>query len=143
MRNYHRLVLGSAITLLVSGVLFQSRPAHAMRYVELNIWVNRKPALRTSVGDSGHEDAATVWRYFRRLPLRPMNGYRIKPDPGHPQRATLKGRIYLETRGGTEARVDRLRLIRSPADGQWYVAPAEVERTFRLQKPRKAFSVRP
>jgi hypothetical protein len=113
-----------------------------MRYVELNIWVNRKQVLRTSVGDKGHEDADTVWRYFRTLPLRTMNGYRIKPDPGHPRQATLRGRIYLETRGGTEARVNRLRLVRSPADSKWRVAPEEVERTFKLQKPMKAFSVR-
>lgn len=130
------------ILVLVSGLCLAA-PAYAMRYVELNIWLNRKHELLTSVGDSGHEDAETVWRYFKQFPLCAMNGYRIRPDPGHPRQATLRGWIYIETGGGTDARVNRLRLVRSPTSGKWRVAPEEVERTFKLQSPMKAFSVRP
>jgi hypothetical protein len=126
------------VALVVSGVPLLGRQASAMRYVEFNISVDRKAILRASVGDGGNEDEGTVWRYLKRLPLRPLNGYRLRPDPGHPRQATLKGKIHIDSRVGDGVTVSRLRLVRMPADGKWRVAPQEVERTFKLRKATKA-----
>jgi len=117
--------------LAVAGGLCPGPSAEAMRYVEFNISVDKKLVLRTSVGDSGHEDASTVWRYLKRLPLRTMNGYRVRPDPGRPQQATLKGKVQIVPHVGNVVALDRLRLVRSTEDGKWRLAPEEVERAYR------------
>jgi hypothetical protein len=126
-----------ACWLAVGAAVLTMSAAHqaaAMRYVEFNIKVNNRLVLRASVGDSGHEDEATVWRYLKRLPVRSMNGYRVNPDPGQPLRATLKGKIHLSS--PTEhADLTRLRLVRESPQARWKLAPAEVDRTFKLRKP--------
>lgn len=122
----YRLRVAIAASLL--GAVGLASAAGAMRYVEFNVSLLGRRVLRASQGDRGSEDAATVWRYLRSLPLRSLNGYRIHPDSRYPRTATLQGKICLEGWYSRTVNTDRLRLVRSPADGKWRLAPEEVER---------------
>ena len=78
-----------------------------------------------------------MWRYLKRLELRPVKGSKGEPDSDDPLRATLKGKLTIESRYGGLAEVSELKLVREKDNAPWKVAPAEVERTFKSRtKPK-------
>jgi hypothetical protein len=98
--------------------------------------IDGKVVLETSTGDEG-EDADTVWRYLKHLELRPVKGYKVKPDGGEPLKATLKGKVVIDALYGGRAEVQDLKLVREKDGAPWKVAPAEIERTFKVRtKPK-------
>jgi hypothetical protein len=96
--------------------------------------------LQTSPGDAV-EDADTVWRYLKRLELRPGNRYKVEVDNNDPLRATLRGKLtireYYGGQDGGQAEASELQLVREKDNARWRVAAAEVERTFKSRtKPK-------
>jgi hypothetical protein len=136
---HRRAWLAGAIGAAIGcAVLLLAPSAEAMRYVEFNILQGQRIVLRTSVGDSGHEDAATVWRYLRRLPLRSMNGYAVRPNPGQPLRATLTGKLRIQGNWGEEVTLSRLRLVRADASAKWTIDPQDVAQTLTRRRPARS-----
>ena len=126
------------VLILAAGILLVcSQPAFAVRLVKFTVSIGGKDVLETSTGDDGRQDADTVWRYLKRLELRPVKGSKVEPDSDDPLRATLKGKLTIESRYGGLAEVSELKLVREKDNAPWKVAPAEVERTFKSRtKPK-------
>jgi hypothetical protein len=75
-----------------------------------------------------------VWRYLKRLGLRPANGYEVKPDGKDSRQATLKGKVRIYAPYGGDVMVDELKLIRNGPNDKWRVDPEEVDRTLKIRK---------
>jgi hypothetical protein len=60
----------------------------------------------------------------------------------NPLQATLKGKVIIELKYGGQswgrAEVSELKLAREKNNARWKVAPAEVERTFKIRKKPNA-----
>ena len=131
--GYGRLV---NMALAVGVLLCCSQPAFALRFVSFEVLIDGKAVLETSKGDEG-EDADTVWRYLKDLKLRPVKGYRLEADGDDPLKATLKGKVVIDAQYGGRAEVKELKLVREKNSEPWRIAPAEVERTFKVRtKPK-------
>ncbi len=128
-RGRGRLV---SMALAVGVLLGGSRPAFAVRFVKFDVSIGGTVVLETSTGDTG-EDADTVWRYLERLALRPVKGYSVKADNDDPLKATLTGKVVIDAPYGGRAEVQELKLVREKKGAPWKVAPAEVERTFKVR----------
>lgn len=122
---------------LAAGILpCCSQPAFALRFVKFEVSINGRVVLEASTGDEG-KDADTVWRYLKQLELRPVKGYKLEPDGGEPWKATLKGKVVINAPYGGRAEIQELKLVREKDGAPWKVAPAEVERTFKVRtKPK-------
>jgi len=124
------------IVLAAGSLLCFSPPAFALRFVKFEVSIDGKVVLETSTGDEG-EDADTVWRYLKKLELRPVKGYKLEADGGEPLKATLKGKVVIDAPYGGRAEVQELKLVREKDGAPWKVAPAEIERTFKVRtKPK-------
>lgn len=135
---HRRTWITRAIGAALGGVaLLSASGAAAMRYVEFNILLGGRRVLRASMGDSGHEDSDTVRRYLKRLPLRSLDGYAVKPDPGQPLRATLRGKLRIEASGVEEVTLSSLRLVRSSAAAKWRIDPRDIDHSSRRRRPLK------
>jgi len=130
MREHHASARFPLHIFAVGVLLACSQPAFAVRLVRFEIAIDGKVVLATSTGDHG-EVADTVWRYLKRLELGPVKGYKVETDSDDPLRATLKGKVVIETFEGGRAEVAELKLVRERDSARWKIDPAEVERTFK------------
>jgi hypothetical protein len=119
---------------VVTLLVVWSQPAFAARFrgriVRFTVSIDGKVVLEARRIDTRQQNADTVWRYVDRLELRPVRMYKVEADGDDPLRATLKGKVVIQTVYGGRAQVSRLELVRDKKDAPWKLAPAEVERTF-------------
>ena len=77
------------------------------------------------------------WAFLDEVSRLRSQGIKVEPDSDDPLRATLKGKLTIESRYGGLAEVSELKLVREKDNAPWKVAPAEVERTFKSRtKPK-------
>jgi hypothetical protein len=119
------LLAAAALSMLVP--LCWPAAGWAARYVKFAVYLDKRMVLTASTGDEG-QDADTVWGYLKTLPLKPVDGFVIKPDPRNPLRATLRGTALIFAPYGGAAEVRSLGLVRKSADStEWTVEPRIVE----------------
>src|SRR5580704_3103325 len=110
--NEHDKSARMPLLFLALGVfLVSSHPTLAARLVRFDVSIDGKRVLETSRGDNGRQNADTMWLYLKDLSLRPLRGYKVEPDSMDPLRATLKGKVIIESYGG-RAEVSQLKLVR-------------------------------
>jgi hypothetical protein len=131
MREHYKSARLPMLILALVVFLVSSPPAFAARLVRISVSIDGKRVLESSAGDSGRQDADTVWRYLKNRNLRPVSGFRVEPDRDNRLRATLKGNVIIDVAYAGRAEDSELKLIRAEEDAPWQIAPAEVERTFR------------
>ena len=126
-----------AIIILAASIsLGWVQPAFALRYVKFEISIDSRVVLETSQGDNGRADVDTVWKYLNELELRSVKKYQVEADTDDPLKATLKGKVVIDAPYGGRVEVKELKLVREMVGKQWKVAPAEVERTFKIRTTR-------
>jgi hypothetical protein len=121
--------LAAPAVLALAFIGASSRTAFAAQLVRYEVSLGGRMVLETST--SGHnEDPDTMWRYLKRLPLRPVRGYRIRSDQDDALRSTLRGPIVIQVDEGGRAEVSELRLERENENASWKIANVDVNRTF-------------
>jgi hypothetical protein len=127
------------LILALGALLLCTQPAFAARFVLFEVSIDGKVVLETGRWDEG-ADADTVWRYLKQQ-LRPVKGYKVEVDSNDPLRATLKGKVIIESGYGGQAEVSELKLVREKDDAPWKIDPTEVERTFKSRNKPLDLSV--
>lgn len=105
--------------------------AVAKRIINAHIAVlENSIVLMSSTSDDGNPDSDAVWGYLQRVPFGDAKKILIRPDPGDPLSATLRGDIEVAIEYGGSIRVSSLTLVRThPGDAQWTIASEQVQRT--------------
>lgn len=137
MQVHYKPARMPVLILAVGALLLCSQPAFAVRLVRFNVWIDGKVALETFTDDTGEVDADTLWRNLKRLKLGTVKEYKVEADSDDPLRATLKGKVIIESVYSGRAEVSELKLVREKDDAAWKIAPAEIERTFKNRKKPK------
>src|SRR5262245_5697894 len=103
-------------------------PAWALRVISISVELDGKVVLSGDWGDSGYASPYLVWRYLRTAPLRPVQGFAVKPDPERPFEAVIRGKIRVKVQYGAEAGASELKLERNNKfEEQWLIDSKWVE----------------
>jgi hypothetical protein len=141
MRNECKSARLPLLICVLGIVHVSSGPVFAARHVPIAISVNGKVVMKAGTGDNGSPDADTVWGYLKDAQLQPIKGFSVEPDREEPLKATLKGDCIIDVTYAGRAEVSELKLVRPNEDSPWQVAPAEVERTFKIRHKPFAFGI--
>jgi hypothetical protein len=129
------------LTLALMPLLLLPACFPGRKVLTMEVHQNDQLVLRTVFHAPDSESPAKLWRYASQEPSHSeAEVLRVKPDPGDPLHATLKGtiriRILHTTTLQTTALLTDLELVRRAADTpKWFLPESEVERATRAMQP--------
>jgi hypothetical protein len=107
----------------------------------MEVYQNDQLVLRTVFDAPDSESPAKFWRRAGQEPSHSEEEVlRVKPDPGDPLHATLKGAIHIKilhtTNPQTTVSLTDLKLVRRAADtSKWFLPESEADRAIRAMQP--------
>ncbi len=134
-----RRTMGLLLVLIAATLAGCSFPGRKVLTMEVH--QDDQLVLRTVFDAPDSESPAKLWRRAGQEPSHSEEEVlRVKPDPGDPLHATLKGAIRIKilhtTSPQTTASLTDLKLVRRTANtSRWFLPESEVERATRTMQP--------
>ena len=138
MQQHYKSARWSVLILALGVLLVCGQPALAARLIGFTVSIDGKVVLEANWGDDGDMQGDFVWRQLKEAALWPFKGYKVEADGDDPLRATLKGKVIVQSIYSGRAEVSELKLVREKDNARWKIAPAEVERTLKVRKRANA-----